>query len=93
MTCAEIIPFSKCRMETCLTFALAPATESFPIAHRTGGDSNFENLKIASAPDTGSPRMPVKRVLGKQTKMLPNAKDDEQKASQAKPNPKNGYTN
>ncbi|KAJ7040489.1 hypothetical protein C8F04DRAFT_1253792 [Mycena alexandri] len=36
---------------------------------------------------------PVKRVLGKQTKMLPNAKDDEQNASQAKPNPKNGYTN
>ncbi|KAJ7032299.1 hypothetical protein C8F04DRAFT_1359133 [Mycena alexandri] len=35
----------------------------------------------------------VKRVLGKQTKMLPNAKDDEQNASQAKPNPKNGYTN
>ncbi|KAJ7016189.1 hypothetical protein C8F04DRAFT_1203060 [Mycena alexandri] len=37
--------------------------------------------------------IPVKRVLGKQTKMLPNAKDDEQNASQAKPNPKNGYTN
>ncbi|KAJ7024186.1 hypothetical protein C8F04DRAFT_1192711 [Mycena alexandri] len=36
---------------------------------------------------------PLKRVLGKQTKMLPNAKDDEQNASQAKPNPKNGYTN
>ncbi|KAJ7042138.1 hypothetical protein C8F04DRAFT_1295045 [Mycena alexandri] len=36
---------------------------------------------------------PLKCVLGKQTKMLPNAKDDEQNASQAKPNPKNGYTN
>ncbi|KAJ7032232.1 hypothetical protein C8F04DRAFT_1185285 [Mycena alexandri] len=36
---------------------------------------------------------PVKRVLEKQTKMLYNAKDDEQNASLAKPNPKNGYTN
>ncbi|KAJ7037220.1 hypothetical protein C8F04DRAFT_1331612 [Mycena alexandri] len=40
-----------------------------------------------------APKNTVKRVLGKQTKMLPNAKDDEQNASQAKPNPKNGYTN
>ncbi|KAJ7016507.1 hypothetical protein C8F04DRAFT_1281189 [Mycena alexandri] len=38
-------------------------------------------------------RAAMKCVLGKQTKMLPNAKDGEQNASQAKPNPENGYTN